>query len=82
MLVLDLRSLFVLPFALAVLFLLWTLWNLIQEGRKKGPAPSRSINLTMPASSSQTATPGSAQIFAFPRSSSAAPGMTHVSQSR
>ena len=86
--VLDPRIPLALPFVLAVLFLLWTLWNLIQEGKRKSPAPSRSISLSrlagsaQLAGSTQTPAPAPAQIFAFPESSSAARATTHLSQSR
>jgi len=60
---LDFRILLIIPLALAETFLLWTLWNLIQQSRKKSHAPSRLAN----SSQKQVA----AQVFNFPGSSSA-----------
>jgi hypothetical protein len=69
MLVLDLRFLFLIPVVLAEAFLLWTLWNLIQQGRtEKGRAPARLVSV------SQDPASGAARVFTFPESSSAAPG--------
>ncbi|MGD0097219.1 MAG: hypothetical protein ABSB60_12040 [Terracidiphilus sp.] len=66
MLVLDLRILFVIPFALAEFFFLWALWNFAAESiTRKNDAPSRFVS----ASQSPTAF---AQVFAFPASGSAA----------
>jgi hypothetical protein len=65
---LDLRILIVTPYALAVAFLLWVLWNFIQEGfKKKSPAPSRLVSI------SRAQTPGAAQVFSFPESRSTVP---------
>ena len=75
MLLLDLRILFCIPFALSEVFLFWTLWNLIQQSRKKrSRAPSRL------ASNSQPSAPATAQVFSFPHSSSAA--TTTISRAR
>ncbi len=68
MLVLDLRYLFLVPVVLAEAFLLWTLWNLIQQGKtEKGRAP------TLLVSVSQESASGPARVFTFPESSSAEP---------
>lgn len=70
MLVLDLRFLFLIPVALAEAFLLWTLWNLIQQGRtKKGQAPSRLTSF------SQEQGPAESRVFSFPQSNSATPAV-------
>ena len=68
MLVLDLRILFCIPFALSEIFLIWTLWNLLQQSRKKkSRTPSRL------ASDFQPSAPATAQVFSFPHSTSASP---------
>ena len=59
---LDFRILLLIPLALAEAFLLWTLWNLILQSRKKSHTPSR-----LAGSSQKQA---SAQVFSFPGSSS------------
>ena len=75
MLLLDLRILFCIPFALSEIFMLWTLWNLLQQSsKKKSRTPSRL------ASDSQPSVPATAQVFSFPHSSSAA--TTTISRAR
>ncbi len=65
MLVLDLRTLVCIPFALAEAFLLWTLWNLILQGKRKSPAQSRPVSYT------QTPASAVSRVISFPESSSA-----------
>jgi hypothetical protein len=73
MLLLDPRILFCIPFALSEVFLLWTLWKLLQQSRKKRiPTPSRLASNTQPSA------PATAQVFSFPHSSSATPTMTRA----
>ena len=73
MLLLDLRILFCIPFALSEIFLLWTFWNFHQQSRKKkSRAPAKL------ASNSQPSAPATAQVFSFPQSTSAAPTMTRA----
>lgn len=69
MLVLDLHTLLLIPLVLAEAFLLWTLWNLILQSRKKLPASSALKN------SYRLSSPSAARVFSFPESSSAAPGL-------
>ncbi len=67
MLVLDLRFLFLIPVVLAEAFLLWTLWNLIQQSKtEKGRAPALLVSV------SQESASGPARVFNFPESGSAA----------
>ena len=62
---LDIRILVVIPFALAEIFLLWTLWNFVgQSLKRKSRAPARLLTV------SQTPAPA-ARVFNFPGSSSA-----------
>jgi hypothetical protein len=75
MLLLDLRILVCIPFALSEVFLIWTLWNLLQQSRKKKSRTSSRL-----ASDSQPSAPATAQVFSFPHSSSAAP--TTMSRAR
>jgi hypothetical protein len=77
MVVLDFRILFVIPFALSEVFLIWTLWNLLQQTRKKkSHTPSRLLSdfkLTSPAQKQMTA-----QVFSFPNSSSVTSTMSRT----
>jgi len=64
---LDLRILVAAPFALAEFFLVWVLWNLARQSRrKKSRAPLRLVSIT------QTTAPP-ARVFDFPKPSYATP---------